>query len=653
MNRKALLAMLICLAAWLFATNATTHAQTPIELASWQHLQDKLKNDLSALQLTPPDPTTPFTVPLDGSFYYGSIEDKVSVILPAWEKPKNPVEGQSPDQVVSCGQHTLEINAIRVNIRCRQISLNTTFEEHVAVVEDGLRGRAEKPLSKRSLWKQGNTITNESKDFYYDLTVKYRTYGPFKGRMFILSPQDPAAQLAGFMRRSSFMGGPVYYDVSVPATPIHPEVIEACFEFSPDDKTHYVVTIQTYNTTHQRYEIPFPSEKEMDDLMNKIALYIAQEFDLIPEFEPQSDCGKTQALTRFLQDLRDHHKKIAALDGELDTLLRHPDQKKQFIITYGQRIEGIGNTFLETLQAFRDAETRRGLLEEFDLIADSVLTLNAVVDKYEMFAGVNTTTLERDDTNKAKAEVVSDLADLTRRVYAARLESEGLQDILTSDSWNEAIDKTVFHSQRKLNEFLDQETEHVFGFGFHDGRSAERALQMKLRREIHRQVAKLLVKITSNELVIELAAGPIIRWLERDLIPHLKESLRHKGHLPERVERSIKTLESARTMLHSLSCDAKLTDVRRTLAQARGIQNETVFLERDLRSFKNQTEMIQNTPMIDQLGDAKAALETTIKFTTSRFLLNKDDYNEDLKDAIGMVQEMILELQRAIRAVAK
>lgn len=365
----------------------------------------------------------------------------------------------------------------------------------------------------------------------------------------------------------------------------------------------------------------------------------------VPPLREPGDCGKGAALTRYLDALRAQHRNVQTIDGELEWLLndRSPDTRK--IIEYGRKAERIAADYHKAFREFQRAETRRGLIEELDLLVETPLLLNQVVVKYQHLARVPITPVKPEDLAQSRNERSLTILKLARDYIASGLESEGLRDILTSDSWEEAVDKTAGHARRKVEEFVDGETERIFGFGFHDVESAKRGLQLQMRREIRRQVAKLLIKVTSNEIVIEIVAGPIIRWIERDLLPRLKEALRQKGNLPERVARSVETMEAARLELNKLPCDAKLREVRSRLASARGTIHAFRFLDADLRRANAVAELAK-------LVEAKDNLERTMSLAQRRFLLNKDDYEDDLvliDELLGIMRD---NLKRSIPAEA-
>lgn len=361
--------------------------------------------------------------------------------------------------------------------------------------------------------------------------------------------------------------------------------------------------------------------------------------ETVPPVREPGDCGKGAALTRYLDALRAHHRNVQTIDGELEWLLNSESPDRRQVIEYGRKAERIAADFHKTFKEFQRAETRRGLIEELDLLVETPLLLNQVVVKYQHLAQVPITPIKPEDLVQSRNERSRTIIQLAREYFASRLESEGLRDILTAESWNEAVEKTAAHAQRKAEEYLDGETERIFGFGFHDVESAKRALQLQLRREIRRLVAKLLVNITGNQIVIEIVAGPVIRWIERDLLPRLKEALRQKGNLPERVARSVETMEAARLELNKLSCDAKLRDVRRLVASAWGTIHAARFLNKDLTAAGAGA-----AAEFARFDRALADLGQTIRRTEVRFILTKNDYEDDLvliDELLGIMRDIL------------
>ncbi len=355
------------------------------------------------------------------------------------------------------------------------------------------------------------------------------------------------------------------------------------------------------------------------------------------------DCGKGGSLTRYLKQLQEQQKILSALERKIDRMSGVAGTSSQAIRKIGNELLSAGRRYKKLLVDFHNAQTRKGLYQELDLLISTTLTLNRITTKYQELSGLPVVKIREPAMREAGRSFGKEVLQLARERMVSRLKGEGLKDILVSDSWKEAVDKGAYHADRKVREFLERETQKMLGLGFYDLDSARRALRLKLRREIYRHVAKLLVKVTSNEIVIELVAGPIIRWIGRDLIPRLREALRHKGNLPDRVARSIKTMEQGRQELFKLPCNARISQVQKAIGHARGLLHAARFLQKDLNRALAANEL-------DKFGTAVKRLSQAIHITSSRFLLDKDDFEDDLVMQISLVEQMLGILNGAVHS---
>jgi hypothetical protein len=178
--------------------------------------------------------------------------------------------------------------------------------------------------------------------------------------------------------------------------------------------------------------------------------------------EYESRFGNGAGLTRHLEALRTQHRNIQTIDSELEWLLSSESPDHRQVVEYGRKAERIAADYHKTFKEFQRAETRQGLVEELDLLVETPLLLNQVVVKYQHLARVPITPLKPEDLIRSRDERSRTIIKLVRDQLASRLESEGLRDILTSDSWEEAVEKAAGHALRKVEEFIDGETERIW-----------------------------------------------------------------------------------------------------------------------------------------------------------------------------------------------
>ncbi|MFQ6097468.1 MAG: hypothetical protein ACE5O2_07030 [Armatimonadota bacterium] len=334
-------------------------------------------------------------------------------------------------------------------------------------------------------------------------------------------------------------------------------------------------------------------------------------------------------VTRFIEPLRAQHARIITLVTEMETLVAAGTADEDKLAAARARLCGEAGSFHELFNDFRNARTRHGLEEEFDLLRQSLVALERLQSMYRAMGGETVVPPTPEEQDLIRRQLRDYLLRRLKDKIAKRLESEGLREILTADSWNEAREIAVRQAHEKLRREIEDEMERLVGLRFYSRESLARALRNQARLAVERGVAKLLVRVTTNELVIQWAAGVLIRWIG----PKLKEALRGKGNLDFRVQRSVGTLEASRRSLNALKPDSHLSSVRAAVDRAQRAINATRYLQGDL-------QRADQAPLLGQLVEAITNLQRTINITVKRFLLDKKDYEEDFEVADGFLSEL-------------
>jgi len=352
-------------------------------------------------------------------------------------------------------------------------------------------------------------------------------------------------------------------------------------------------------------------------------------------------------VTEFIEPLRQHQAKLEAVGKELGRVAASASTDAEAVEQVGTALLVEGKAFHTTLRRFLGGETRRGLDLEIDLVRGNVQTVSDLVVRYRRLAGVEVQPVAEGERAALRREIERMVVEELRRRIARRFDSEGVRDVLESQSLREAQARAVENIQRKINERLDQETERVFGIGFHDKRSARRAIRGRINRAIDTQVGKLLMKITSKELVILIGTQVIASWVKEQfwdkIVPRVKEMFRGKGNLDPRVERSICTMRKARLRLMALKPDARLADVEREMRNALRTKLAAHFLVQDLGRAGRQD-------LLDKLEADIIWLEKGRSFTHKRFLLHKEDLVARLATDEKVLADALLELAQILKA---
>jgi len=280
---------------------------------------------------------------------------------------------------------------------------------------------------------------------------------------------------------------------------------------------------------------------------------------------------------------------------------------------------------------FRNARTRHGLNEEFLLLRESLMALSEITAMYSILHGEAHTPapVTEQERSAIRERVFEEIGWYARDKLDDALRIEGLADILLAGSFEAARDEAVAQMRRHVRKAIADEMERLVGLRFYDTASLGEVLGMKARHLVERGIAKLLVKVTSNHLVISVATTVLLRWIG----PKIMEALREKGNHEARVARSRDTIAAARDRLNALPGNADLGDVARALANAKRTINATHYLQSDLTRASKWALLTQVT---DPMGD----LTRTISLTNLRFLLDKPAYTEHYKLAERLIRDI-------------
>ncbi len=336
-------------------------------------------------------------------------------------------------------------------------------------------------------------------------------------------------------------------------------------------------------------------------------------------------------VTAFRQPIREQHGRILKLRSDVESAFIQERRGEDVSERIQARLCKESDAYQQLLNDFRNATTRHGLDEEFLLLRECVIAMDEVVAMYSVISGTarSATPPTEEETAALKGQVFEEIGYYTRDKLDEALKAEGLADILLAGSFEEARDEAVAQMRVKMQDAMADEMERVIGLRFYDFDTLGESLRFKARHLVEKGVAKLLVRVTSNELVVEWVAGVLIRWIG----PKLREAFRVRGNHEARVARSAGTIEAARRRLNEFTGDANIRDVARAVADARRTINATRYLQSDLRGAGDGALLAQIT---DPIGD----LERTISLTNRRFLLDKPSYAEHYQIADRFLREV-------------
>ncbi|MGI5819324.1 MAG: HEAT repeat domain-containing protein [Armatimonadota bacterium] len=363
---------------------------------------------------------------------------------------------------------------------------------------------------------------------------------------------------------------------------------------------------------------------------------------------PVADPG----VTAYLQPLRDHQARLTAIEARVKALEITRPQDNDQARRWAQELESAGNeliteghAFRQTLRAFVTSRTRRGLTEELDLIEQCMRLTDGAGGAIQTRTNFDVRAYgARLNLQQEAAAARNELIGLLAREVDERIEAEGFLVLLATEGISAVKNEAVSRLRTEAEAELDRITQRELGLSFHDASSFRSAVRARSRELVQRQVSRLLFRITSNQIVVELLGAPIVAWIEGDLWPRLKEAFRNKGDLPFRTQRSAASLESARMRLWALPPDATLDQVRAALRNADGALSATRYLVGDL----NRANRID---LYTELESAAAELRRAMSITQQRFLLHKLEELEKIAPQEDVYRALLALIEAMVREI--
>jgi len=319
----------------------------------------------------------------------------------------------------------------------------------------------------------------------------------------------------------------------------------------------------------------------------------------------------------------------------------------------GAELLGVG-TDLEKLLSGSPAEvTRFGTLEEADLIAafkeahdQSTKTLQSLA-----LAKIET---PRDSTGTSRSR--NEMRQLLRNTGRMLIEEEavrwmrtnGLEALLVENGYNRLRGEVTRGIELNLRTFLDKKSTELVGMPLGGFRSVQAAFRLQARRAVRKVVADLILNISGNQLVVRLLQRHLVRWVEKDLWPQLREAFRPKTRLDRRVRISKETMEKASEDLNRLVQGrdpglVPIAEVCEALERAEGKIHAARYLKRDLKRAQNQE-------LSAKLQAAEDRLQRDMRRIKHQYLLSNDKRWEEMGDNLqytwGMHEQVRTTLQK-------
>ncbi|NNE67203.1 MAG: hypothetical protein HKN33_11615, partial [Pyrinomonadaceae bacterium] len=322
----------------------------------------------------------------------------------------------------------------------------------------------------------------------------------------------------------------------------------------------------------------------------------------------------------LLKPLRAEHAKSTALVSEVRIFINSGTRDRQKISELGDRILECMASNRAIIDRYDRATTRFGLQEEYDHIRGLVKQSYYLTLAYGRLTGADRRSPVKAEEREARNAARDFIGRSLKVAIVSVLERKGLADYLTRDGFEEAVSEVDRRLSAKILSDFEPEIQTLLVAGLRGNINVKDWVRNSLTHIAVRNLAKLVARVTSNSLVIEFVAGPILRWVGEKL----RRLLRPRGNLDARTKRSVEVLENAANRLNGLEGRAGLLSVRLILNTSNDAIESTKFLVSDISRSDRKDLAARMFAAIDRL-------DRTIKLTKKRFLIDSDLMSQDFK----------------------
>ncbi len=356
---------------------------------------------------------------------------------------------------------------------------------------------------------------------------------------------------------------------------------------------------------------------------------------------------KTHPVSIWLEPLKTQHAKLKKIDERFRILgsLQNPPPKKD-VKTQGEMLIAATLSASAFLDKYSNTKRgpRRGLQEELELVRE----MRSMVERSTiMLQKLSQLQLPQDEDPNydQKTRSIAHQAALAylKHEVTERLEREGLGEFIKEEHLELFRQRSSQQLEKSLQGYLNEQLVQRIGIRLNDLKSLKAAARAKVRHHINLEVAKLVLNISSNQLVLSFAQDVILDFLEEQLWPLIREGLRPKGNLEERTYASVETLLKSCEELAALSTtDPSKLDVseaRKVLRRAEGRLNAMRYLLKDAKNAKRED-------LLSELELAKSLLATRYNIVSYQFMLDPDNEVHQQVSDENTIMKGLLEIAR-------
>lgn len=316
-------------------------------------------------------------------------------------------------------------------------------------------------------------------------------------------------------------------------------------------------------------------------------------------------------ISNYAAALRLQSQRTESVSNELMEMVRQNEKNRRTMASVGRRYLAEIDRSIQIVDSYRNAKTRFGLQSEIDDMTSMFSAIKTGQWSLATLAGKQLpVSYSTNEVNLARQQFNTEIVPLIKELVDMRLGSLGAADFLTDPGFDQAAFIVASRIGTEVRASFENEIRKIVGVRIRVGSSLKDHLLRSARTLVSRKVDNVLLRLAANHFVVEMLAVKILEWIG----PRLREFLRPKGNLDARTARAVAGMQLRSRDLYSMSSEADIDRVRRTVAAAENHIKANNPLRGDLqRSRRND--------LYQKLAAEEKALLRAISISKTRFLM--------------------------------
>lgn len=361
---------------------------------------------------------------------------------------------------------------------------------------------------------------------------------------------------------------------------------------------------------------------------------------LLPILRASSVTAQTN-VSSYAAALRQQSQRTEAVANELMEMVRQNEKNRRTVASVGRRYLTELDRTIQIVDSYRNAKTRFGLQSEID---DMTVMFSAVKTGQWSLATLagkqQPVSYTPNEVNLAREQFNSEILPLIKELVDMRLGSLGAADFLTDPGFDQAAFIVANRIGTEVRSAFEAEIRKIVGVRVRVGSSLKDHLLRSARTLVSRKVDNVILRIAANHFIVEMLAVRILEWIG----PKLREFLRPKGNLVSRTDRAVNGMKRRANDLYSMTGEADIDRVRRTVAAAENHIKANNPLRGDIQRSRRDD-------LYQKLAGEEKALLRAVSITKTRFLMGSplvevpfgrliDELRMARRTSLGIIEEL-------------